>query len=66
MRVLTACCGGQRTEFHEQAHSRGCPWAAISPEDDVVRVGVATGLKKVKEQVPRLDIYVTRVGPGCR
>ena len=54
-----------RTEFHKQAHAGGCTRAAVSPEDDVIRVGVATGLEKVKEQVPRLDVYVPRVGSRC-
>ena len=52
---------GGHTEFHEESHGRGCARAAIGPEDDIVRVGIASALEEIEEQVSSLDIYVARI-----
>ena len=38
---------------------------AISPEHNIVGVWVVSALEEVEEQVPRLNVYVSRVGSGC-
>lgn len=49
------------TQFHEEAHRRRGAGAAVRPEDDVIRVGVAAALEEVEEQVARLDVDVPAV-----
>ena len=54
--------GSSRTELHEKPHRRGRARAAVRPENNVVRVGVAPTLEEVEEEMPGLHVDV----PGER
>ncbi len=53
------------TKLHEKAKSRRAARSTIRPEENIVRIRIASALEEVEEQMSGFNVNIAGVSPAC-